>query len=405
MKTVGIIAEYNPFHTGHSYQIHYIREKLRADFVVIVMSGDFVQRGTPALLDKYLRTKMALLEGADLVLELPVAFSTASAEFFAGGAVHILQGLGVVDELCFGCEIADEPLLKRIAEVLVEEPVPYRESLQEALGTGLSFPAARSRALSAYLGDPSAEPVLSSPNCILGIEYCKALLREGSSIRPSPLLREGAGYHGISLEKDSFPSAAGIRAGAAADSAFDPTGLVPDTCLPLLKDALDQKSYLTESDLDSLYAYRLLLEDAKSLRGYADLSPALADRINRFRTQYRSFDEFVALIKTKNLTRTHIQRGLLHMLLQLRESPTLPGYARVLGFQKNSTPLLSAIKKQGALPLLTKLSSASALLSEEDQRLLAQTTFASNLFQMLITQKNGRPFLHEYSRPVVAKDQ
>ena len=181
MKTAGIIAEYNPFHTGHEYQINYIKEKLRTDYVVIAMSGDFVQRGTPALFSKYVRAEMALRSGADLVLELPVSISSASAELFARGGVQLLDGLGVTDILCFGSECGDTDAL---AKILAEEPEAFQDALRRNLKDGMTFPKARSMALSAVFPESEKyQQLLSSPNNILGIEYCKAILHPGEMSR------------------------------------------------------------------------------------------------------------------------------------------------------------------------------------------------------------------------------
>ena len=185
MKTAGIIAEYNPFHTGHEYQINYIKEKLRTDYVVIAMSGDFVQRGTPALFSKYVRAEMALRNGADLVLELPVSISSASAELFARGGIQLLDGLGVTDILCFGSECGDTDALMELAKILAEEPEAFQDALRRNLKDGMTFPKARSMALSAVFPESEKyQQLLFSPNNILGIEYCKAILRENSSISP-----------------------------------------------------------------------------------------------------------------------------------------------------------------------------------------------------------------------------
>ena len=154
MKTAGIIAEYNPFHKGHEYQIRYTKEKLKADYVIVAMSGDYVQRGTPALISKHARAEMALRCGADLVLEMPVSVSTASAEAFAMGGVSLLDGLGVVDMLCFGSESGEISALKELAEILVEEPEEYKKLLKSFLSEGLTFPAARSQALTEYFKNP-----------------------------------------------------------------------------------------------------------------------------------------------------------------------------------------------------------------------------------------------------------
>ena len=195
MRTVGIIAEYNPFHTGHEYHIRKARELSGADYVIVVMSPDFVQRGEPAVFDKYTRTRMALQGGADLVIELPVCYATGSAEYFAEGATALLDSLGTVNTLCFGGESDDISLFQNIADILIQEPKEYTDLLRSFLKQGMTYPQARCQALSHYLknqiSDPSSSALLpdqcklpdletvtdflSTPNNILGIEYCKAL--------------------------------------------------------------------------------------------------------------------------------------------------------------------------------------------------------------------------------------
>ena len=176
MKVVGIIAEYNPFHRGHEYQIRYARETLGADYVIVAMSGDFVQRGAPALMPKHLRAEMALLGGADLVLELPVQVSTASAEGFAAGGVSLLDGLGIVDELCFGSECGDTEILMETARILVAEPPVYRDFLQKNLRDGMSFPLARSRALTSYVAKSAISDVSSGDGHFIFPEQMDSIL-------------------------------------------------------------------------------------------------------------------------------------------------------------------------------------------------------------------------------------
>ena len=211
MKTAGIIAEYNPFHKGHEYQIRYTKERLKADYVIVAMSGDYVQRGTPALISKHARAEMALRCGADLVLEMPVSISTASAEAFAMGGVSLLDSLDIVDILCFGSESGEISALKELAEILVEEPEEYKKLLKSFLSEGLTFPAARSQALTEYFKNPrnfsgddfdgvltpllnEVTQILNTPNNILGIEYCKAILRQGAAMQLLPLPRLGAAH-------------------------------------------------------------------------------------------------------------------------------------------------------------------------------------------------------------------
>ena len=211
MNVIGIIAEYNPFHNGHAYQIAHVRKNLHADYIVVATSGDYVQRGEPALLDKYTRARMALSSGADVVLELPVLWSTASAELFADAGISLFEKTGCVNGICFGAESGDLALLRRIADVLADEPADLKASLKHNLKSGSTFPKAREAALLSYFsgsaGQDGALPVsaealsslLASPNNILALEYLKALRRRASSITPYLLKREGAAYHETSI--------------------------------------------------------------------------------------------------------------------------------------------------------------------------------------------------------------
>lgn len=214
MKVAGVITEYNPFHNGHKYQLEQIKRQTSADYIVVVMSGDFVQRGEPAIIDKYERTRMALLSGADLVLELPSVFATASAEFFAGGGVSVLKNTGVVDMLCYGVESVDHELTKLVAGVLKNPPSEYSTSLARLIQGGMSFPAARSRALCEYFRDTydsaseKIDAFIASPNNILAIEYEKALM--DCDITGFPIQRVGEGYHSTDSTSE-FSSATAVR--------------------------------------------------------------------------------------------------------------------------------------------------------------------------------------------------
>ena len=192
MKVNGIVAEYNPFHNGHAYQMQHAKEATGADYTIVVMSGNFMQRGAPALLDKFTRAKMALECGADLVLELPICYAASSAEFFAKGSVALFDKLGVTTNLCFGSECGNAAKLQRAAKALLRADFP--DVLREELAKGLSFAAARESAARALIGEDAA--VLREPNDILGVEYCKALLQSGSTIAPLAILRKVVGHNG-----------------------------------------------------------------------------------------------------------------------------------------------------------------------------------------------------------------
>lgn len=426
MKVTGVIAEYNPFHRGHEYQINFIKETLKSDYVVVVMSGDYVQRGTPALLSKHIRAEMALRCGADLVLELPVSISTASAEAFAMGGVSLLHGLGFIDTLCFGSETGKIEELQTIAQILCDEPEEYRHLLKNYINKGISFPAARSQALLAYFQNDHASMrddfnekclisgkrisrILNSPNNILGIEYCKALYRLNSPIRPVTLQRQGMGYHekvqhdGSCTDKDFFASASAIREmiTKAPDMDHQIIEQVPSETVSLLKKNLIVQNYLTEDSLDALLSYCILKENADDLAAYMDVSKDIAQRIINCRNEISGFSQAATLLKTKEITQSRIQRALLHIILGIKEVPEHIPYARVLGFKKDSSILLKEIKNNGSIPLLTKLADAAETLDEQGIKILKETTFASNLYEKLLSQKNGRPFVHEYQKEII----
>ena len=403
MKTAGIIAEYNPFHEGHKYQINYLREQENTDYVIVAMSGDFVQRGTPALFSKYDRARMALLEGADLVLELPAALATASAELFARGGVQLLDGLGVVNTLCFGSEWGDAKLLMELAHFLAEEPLPFRKALQENLKEGMTFPKARALALCGLFPDnEEISRILASPNNILGIEYCKALIREHSQIPPFALKRQGSSYHETSLLEQQLPSASAIRQSVFQEKGkMQAASFLPSGARAVFLDALQRNACLSENDLDIIFRYCLLCETEESLCTYADMSEALAKRVLSCRCEFEGFSQFVQLLKTKNITQTRVQRALLHMLLHIKSVPETVPYARVLGFRRAGAPLLGMIKRQGRLPLITRLSDAASLLPDQAMAILDETTFASNLYENLIAQKKNAACIHEYRQQIV----
>ena len=433
MKVTGIIAEYNPFHKGHKYQIDYCKKKLNSDYVIVAMSGDYVQRGTPALLPKHVRAEMALRCGADLVLEMPVSVSTASAEAFAMGGVSMLDGLHIVDSLCFGSEYGEVSALMELAEILVEEPEEYRQLLKEFLNNGLSFPSARCQALTEYFKNPhnftgddfdgvltpllnQIVQILNSPNNILGIEYCKALLRLKSNIKPVTLKRQGMGYHETLAETDgsdrfprtdgnTFASASAIRellkATLTPETISRIASQVPDEISLLLASSLQRNEFLTEDALDPLLSYCILKENADSFCSYLDVSRDLAERIINRSNELNGFLQAASFLKTKELTQSRIQRALLHIILGIREVPATVPYARVLGFRRESSTLLKEIKDSSSIPLITKLADANSLLDESGRSFLYETVFSSNLYEKLLCRKNGRKFVHEYQKQLV----
>lgn len=395
MKTVGIIAEYNPFHNGHAYQITKAKEATGADYCIVVMSGDFVQRGAPAMMNKYLRTESALRSGADIVLELPVYYALGSAEYFASGAIALLDKLGVTDTLCFGSECGDINLLSEFASELLSESKKFKASLNLHLKSGISYPNARNMALQASA--PHLSPhmaVMTSPNNILGIEYCKAISRQGSSIIPYTIKRAGTSYHDASLDA-GYSSALAIRSAlASTESLVSIREQIPTSVYELFEEHYGIDFPILSNDLSTLLHYQLLSEQAEGYTSHPDIDQKLSDRISKMLPQYRDFHSFCELLNTKNRTYTRIARSLMHILLHIDKEELAAYcqegyifYARMLGFCKSAKPLLSAIKENSTVPLISKLADADALLTPLGREMLNKDIFASHIYQMITQHK------------------
>lgn len=409
MKVNGIIAEYNPFHNGHKYLLEQSKSSTNADYTIIAMSGNFMQRGAPALLNKYKRAEMALKNGADLVLELPMYYATSSAEYFAMGGVSLLDKLNVVTHLSFGSECGDLSILKKIAKLLLEEPENFTELLRKNLRQGLSFPTARTNALMEY--DPAFQEyqdVLSSPNNILGIEYLKALQKRNSSILPHTILRAGADYHDKQISHIQC-SAQAIREAVFSNENFESLiAQMPQNAYELLLSCMKDKTLLSSNDFSGILHYKLLSEKEIGFTGYLDVTPELSDRICNNLFHYDSYRGFCDLLKTKDITYTRISRCLLHILLNIRTETygelidmDYTPYARVLGLRKEATPLLNAIKKNADIPLITKLADAGNLLPTKALTMLEKDISMNTVYESVVSLKSGQPMLNEYRTPIV----
>lgn len=415
MKIAAVIAEYNPFHTGHLNQLRSIRN--HADACVVIMSGNYVQRGTPAILDKFTRAKWALLHGADIVFELPIRFATAGAEQFAFGACSLLDRLGFVDMLCFGSETCDIALLDKIAEILIKPPKSFQEQLQSLLRQGSSYALAREEALyplllgdSDFLDSPFSprqafHSMLSAPNTILGIEYCKALKLLNSRIIPVPMPRKGSSYHNTvlpavsdnsqGLPKDLIspnkksPSASAVRFHLFHHPECPERlcGFVPDD---VLSDLMTMP-LLEENDFSSYLYYALLGKNSAELARYYEVSDDLAQRIVKCFPEFTNISEFTALLKTKQLAHARIRRSLLHILLSIEKEDLSQNHSflRLLGLRKASSYLLRKIPEADRGFLITKAADAFRKLPERDAAYFQKEVQTSQLYGFT-AQKKGR---------------
>lgn len=383
MKTVGIIAEYNPFHFGHRYHIKQAKERTGAELAIIMMSGNYVQRGTPAYLDKYTRAGVALKNGADLVLELPLIYACSSAEIFATGAVSLLNKTGITDFLCFGTENADTGELYQAAVLLNEEPAEFKSLLKSELKSGLSFPAARMKALT--LCCPGLKHTLSSPNNILGLEYLRAMLNTRSTMTPLAIKRIYAGYHDTAGD---FP-----QYSASALRALDNVELLSsiDT---LYTEQFHQTFPVYPKDFDLILGERLLSACHNNLlTEYADVNMDLANSIKNHMDEYQGFEEFIDILKKKHLTHTRISRSLLHIMLGLTQDSLkyaldthAPQYVRVLGFTEKGRSLIGKFDP-GMIPLVKTSDYKNQLKNPTDLMIFRQNLLADELYRMTAAYK------------------
>lgn len=376
MNVVGIIAEYNPFHAGHAYHIQKAKEITGAKFAVVIMNGDFVQRGEPAIYDKYTRTRQALEGGADMVFELPLRFGISSAGDFAYGGVLALHSLGFADALCFGSEIGAITPLQEIASYLKEEPAIFQSSLQALLKKGLSYPASRSMALNQ--AGRFNESILKNPNNTLGIEYCLALLTLSSTIRPFTIQRIGEDYHGNTADT-LYPSATTLRQHIYQSPS----------------------PHLHCDDLSAALGYALL--SCNDLTHYKDINADLADRLSRFIPNFTTFSSLVDTVYNPSLTKSRIRRGLLQCLLHLKSTDTSLPYLRLLGMKKEASSLLGN-KEKASCKIISRLSTDAQELSSQAHSLLEQDILASNLYRQTWNRKYGTSLPNEYQHsPIVLK--
>lgn len=364
MRAAGLITEYNPFHNGHLHHLRESKKAAGAEVAVAVMSGHFLQRGEPALVDKWLRTEMALVAGVDLVVELPFPWACNSAPHFATGAVRALDALGGIDALCFGSEAGELEPLRRCADLLLREERAVAEGTGVLLREGVSYPAARARLL-AGLGEKSIDPeLLASPNNILGIEYLKALRQAASPMTPLTVRRLGAGYHDTATAGE-IASATGIR--AMLGEGRDPAPFLPPACGPILRRALAGGQGCDPGRLH-LLLLAAIFRGRQALQRLYQVDNGIEGRLIEAADQAGSYDELVDAVKSRQFTRTRIQRLLAYILNDVSADEMQahleagPLYLHLLGCSERGRMFLAASRKQRSLPLVANYSRVHALL-------------------------------------------
>ncbi len=385
MKTVGLITEYNPFHNGH---LHHLQESVRltdAEASVAVMSGHFLQRGEPSLVDKWVRTEMALVAGVDLVFELPLPFACNSAPFFAQGAVQSLVGLGVVDALCFGSEAGSLDDLQTAARLLNRCADEIEQKTTALLREGVNYPTARAKVLQPLAPELPAD-LLGSPNNILGLEYLRALERVGSDIEPCTIKRLGPGYHDVAT-CGQIASATGVRQMQAAGESVQ--NFLPETCWQTFDAALKSGQQLDWPKLFNLLLSRLLL-DPTNLNDLYQVEHGLSNRLTEAAQTARDYANLAAAVKSRHWTLTRIQRILAYVLLQVTRIEMEafleagPLYLRLLGLSDTGQQCLAEARTKRTLPIIMDPSKGPAVLQKfygwgTERAKLAETMLALDL--------------------------
>lgn len=412
-KILGIVAEYNPFHSGHLYQINKAKSICAADYVVVIMSGHFTQRGEAAIYDPYLRTEMALKAGVDAVYEMPAAFSTASAADFAFYAVTFLTLLNV-DYISFGVEDATLDELENLADILLNESEGFKNLIKEKLSKGYTYPLARKEAFLNELknfrnfDETGIKSLLSTPNNILGLEYIYTIKKIGSHLRPVLIKRKGSDYHdkGIAYNKE-HSSATALRKYLSLHSELKE---LESSLMPSSIEIIKKSKPLFADDFRGSISRKLydLLYNDVDLSIYSDISPNLSDRIYKLNKNYSDYETMVASIKSKDYTFTRISRALCHILLNIKRSDTdiyknNIKYSKLLGFRRSSGHLLKLIKTRSKLINITKPADAKDILRDEKEtyRLFMSEVYASYIYNSVYYDKYKTELKNSYSREIV----
>ncbi len=414
MNICGIVTEYNPLHLGHAYQIEAAKTRTQAQGVVLIMSGNFVQRGEPAIINKYARTQAALHTGVDLVLELPTYFATSSAEYFSHMAIKLLNATGITTHLNFGSESGSIDDLVHIADILHNEPIGFRFLLNEYLSTGNTFPKAREKALYKYvhnhhLMSEDTAKAIKTPNNILGIEYIKALRRQKSKIIPTTVKRIGSAYHDDN-SRTTIPSATAIRKFLQEHDNHAPLSeKLPSHSYNTLENAIHcGEGPIFYDMIFPLLKYKILASTPEVLGTYQDVNEGLEYKIIEAALHAYDYDSLVNKILSKRYTRTKIARALLHIYLgheqktfELLNSEMKP-YLKVLGFNSTGQKMLKAIKKHDEdLPIIVNIRQGCKQL-DDIQLLSYKADLNSTLhYNHLIHFYYNTKMNNEYETPII----
>lgn len=403
MNLLGLVVEYNPFHNGHKYHLEKSKEITNATHTVSVMSGSFLQRGEPALFDKYTRAEIAVKNGVDLVIELPTLYACQSAEIFAHGAISTLNSLNCVNSLCFGSEEGNIEILSALSDILVREPIEFKASLKNHLNNGLLFPIARSKALYEYikiynllhLNENELEKIINSPNNILGIEYIKSLIKLNSSITPYTITRFASKHNSSDINSD-ICSATAIR-----NSLKDNKNLkLIENVIP--KTTFNEINSKINSDFNPVFDYMfynilssIIIRDYENLNRYFEVNEGIENKIYSSVFTSSNLEELINSIKSKRYAITKIKRTLNNILLGITKEDILKvknlnsiPYIRVLAFNNKGREIIKKIKTSSDIEIINKFSKISNVHEDIFETLIKYDLKSSNMYNLAYYKNN-----------------
>ena len=383
MSVFGIIAEYNPLHYGHLKQIEYVKNTLKADKIIVIMSGNFTQRGEPAIINKFTRAKHAIIAGADMVIELPTVFATANAEIFARGAINILNSLNVVDAICFGVESGLKDEYVNLAKAMNNESKEFKDILKRKLEEGNSLAKAKFLTLKEMGNAEINEDLISSPNNILGLEYTKAILSLNSNIKIEPLIRENT--HNDRKLKKWLTSAISIREVLKKDSIKKIKKSVP----PYTYKDLTRYPF----EFENLILSSLIKESAENLSKILDCTEGLENRIKALIKDNLNLSTLIEKVSTKRYTEARIRRIFISCLLNIEKDFVFDClnndlYAKVLAIKENKKDFLSEVCNNSNIPIITRKSDSDKLKGLV-KKCFEKDILANDLYNLALKEKTN----------------
>lgn len=402
MNLLGLIVEYNPFHNGHIHHLNESKKLTKATHTIAVMSGNFMQRGTPAFLDKFTRAEIAIKNGVDLVVELPTLYACQSAEIFAHGGIALLNSLNCVNSLCFGSEVGKIQILNIISKILIDEPLEFKNKLKLNLDSGLTFPKARSLALFDYINEnklyniseKNLTEILNSSNNILGIEYIKSILKLNSKIKPYTINRIHSNYNSLNID-NSICSASAIRNALKSSNLSDISYTIPKPTYDIIKNVINSGFNPVYNNDFYEILYSSIIRDKDNLVDYFEVNEGIENKIYSSIFKCSNYEELQNEIKSKRYTMTKISRTLNNIMLGIKKSDIaktkdldyIP-YLRVLAFNDKGCEILKEIKNNSNINIITKFSKIKHIDSDIFKTLIDYDIKATNMYNLIYYKNN-----------------